>query len=201
MSVVVPHDDDPSARSAGAKHLTTKSLVLRRFTADDRVPFARLNADPAVMEYFPARLTEVEALAFQERIDAHFEEHGFGFWVVSPRDSSELLGLVGLNVPTFEAHFTPCVEIGWRFWPAYWGKGLATEAATACLAFAFQELDLAQVVAFTTVTNARSERVMQRLGMKPCGEFLHPALAGHRYARHLLYRIERARRAVSDELT
>jgi len=174
-----------------APELESDRLVLRRFLPEDHLLFAELNADPTVMQYFPAVLDAAEALAFQQRIDLHFERHGFGFWAVSPRGSTALVGLVGLNVPQFEAHFTPCVEIGWRFRPSYWGRGLATEAAQACLRYAFGPLGLGEIVAFTTVTNARSERLMVRLGMERDGEFLHPGLVGHRYARHVLYRIRR----------
>jgi RimJ/RimL family protein N-acetyltransferase len=194
MYGMVRHSDDLAGTAGSVRHLTTERLVLRRFLPDDRQPFARLNADPLVMKYFPAELSAAQSLAFQERIDAHFEEFGFGLWVVSPHGSNELLGLVGLNVPTFTAHFTPCVEIGWRIWPDHWGKGFALEAARACLALAFSELNLAEVVAFATVTNARSIRVMQRLGMHADGEFLHPALSGHPLCPHVLYRTQDPRR-------
>lgn len=172
--------------------LLTRRLQLRRFVPEDRDPFARLNADPQVMQYFPALLSDAEALAFQHKIDAHFTARGFGFWAVSRSSSLELLGMVGLGVVEFEAHFTPCVEIGWRFFPAYWRQGLAHEAARACLDFAFGDLGLEEVVAFTTHTNQRSQRLMQRLGMQPAGEFLHPALQGHELQPHVLYRIRKS---------
>jgi len=174
-----------------ADTLYGERLQLRRFVPADQEPFARLNADPQVMRYFPAALSATESRAFQQAIDTHFAERGFGFWVVSPRSSTELLGLVGLSVVTFAAPFTPCVEIGWRLDRAHWGQGLARESALLCLAFAFEQLELDEVVAFTTVTNERSERLMQRLGMQTAGDFLHPALTGHPLQRHLLYRMQR----------
>jgi RimJ/RimL family protein N-acetyltransferase len=180
------HIDRQSADS-----LLTERLHLRRLTPEDREPFARLNADSQVMEHFPAQLSPTEAAAFQQKIDAHFATRGFGFWAVSPRASSELLGMVGLGVVEFEAAFTPCIEVGWRLFPAHWGRGIAQEAAQACLDFAFARLQLEEVFAFTAVTNHRSQRLMQRLGMQPAGEFLHPALAGHALERHLLYRIRK----------
>jgi ribosomal-protein-alanine N-acetyltransferase len=171
--------------------LNTERLLLRRWREADREPFARMNADPRVMEYFPALLTREESDALVDRIETHFAERGWGAWAAELRATGEFIGFIGLNVPTFEAHFTPCVEIGWRLAAEHWGKGLATEGARAALDFAFTELRLPEVVSFTTVANHRSRRVMEKIGMThdSADDFDHPGvLDGHALRPHVLYR-------------
>jgi RimJ/RimL family protein N-acetyltransferase len=143
------------------------------------------------MEYFPAPLTCAESDALIDRIEAHFAERGWGPWAAELRATGELIGFIGLSVPTFEAHFTPCVEIGWRLAAAHWGKGLATEGARAALDYGFNELLLPEIVSFATAANLRSRRVMEKLGMtrNPADDFDHPGLTeGHPLRRHVLYR-------------
>ncbi len=111
--------------------LRTERLYLRRWRATDREPFAALNADPRVMEYFPAPLSPEESEALTSRIEGHFEQHGFGVWAVEIKGTAPFAGFIGLSIPRFEAHFTPCVEIGWRLASEYWGCGYATEGARA----------------------------------------------------------------------
>jgi RimJ/RimL family protein N-acetyltransferase len=150
-----------------------------------------MNSDPEVMKYFPSVLSREESDALADRIEAHFVTHGFGLWALEIPDLSRFAGIAGLLVPTFEAKFTPCVEIGWRLARAYWGYGYATEAASATLAFGFDELGLEQIVSFTVPGNARSRRVMEKLGMThdPNDDFEHPSLPeGHALRRHVLYR-------------
>lgn len=171
--------------------ICTTRILLRRWLPTDREPLAQLNADPRVMEFFPARLTRHESDAQFDRIQQHFQEHGFGFWAVEIPGTAKFAGFIGLGVPRFEAHFTPCVEIGWRLAAEHWGRGYATEGATAVLDYGFRELGLSEIVSFTSKHNARSRRVMERIGMKlaESEEFDHPALpADHRLARHVLYR-------------
>lgn len=172
--------------------LRTERLLLRRWRAQDREPFAALNADPAVMEHFPAPLDREASDALVAAIEAGFERHGFGLWALEPREGGELLGFTGLAVPAFEAHFTPAVELGWRLARPAWGYGYATEAARAALEFGFGQVKLDEVVSFTAVGNLRSRAVMERLGMShdPADDFDHPALpSGHRLERHVLYRV------------
>jgi ribosomal-protein-alanine N-acetyltransferase len=175
--------------------LRTERLLLRPWRDSDLEPFAALNSDPAVMEYFAKALDRAESDAFVERIRGHFDRHGFGFWAVEAPGVSDLVGLVGLAIPTFETHFTPCVEIGWRLSREHWGKGYATEAARAALRYGFERLGLPEIVAFTVPSNARSRAVMDRLGMtrSAVDDFDHPNLPeGHRCKRHVLYRIRPA---------
>jgi ribosomal-protein-alanine N-acetyltransferase len=170
----------------------TARLILRRWRINDRQPFAVLNADPEVMEYFPSTLTAAESDRLVDRIEAGFDTHGFGLWALELKSSGEMIGFTGLSVPSFESAFTPTVEIGWRMARAAWGHGLATEAAEACLAEGFLERDLVEVVSFTFEGNLRSRAVMERLGMtrNPSEDFDHPNLpVGHRVARHVLYRM------------
>jgi RimJ/RimL family protein N-acetyltransferase len=177
------------------QELHTERLLLRRWRSADREPFAALNADPRVMEHFPALLSREESDAAADRIEAHFERHGFGLWAVELAGVTPFAGFIGLCVPRCEAHFTPCVEIGWRLAADYWGHGLATEGARAALAFGFESLRLEEIVSYTVPDNLRSRRVMEKLGMthQPTDDFDHPLLpAGHRLSRHVLYRIARS---------
>lgn len=178
--------------------LTTERLILRPWRQSDLAPFAAMNADPRVMEFFPAPLTRAESDAMVARAQAHFDAHGFGLWAAEERDGAPFIGFVGLARPRFEAHFTPCVEIGWRLAVEHWGKGYATEGGSAALRFGFEAAGLDEIVSFTSVGNARSRAVMARLGMvrDPEDDFDHPALPeGHKLRRHVLYRLARGGRA------
>jgi RimJ/RimL family protein N-acetyltransferase len=157
----------------------------------DREPFAALNADPRVVDYLGAARSREESDALAARIEADFALHGFGLWAVEIRGVAPFVGFVGLLAPRFEAHFTPCVEIGWRLAAEHWNRGYATEGARAVMAFAFERLGLDELVSFTAPKNVRSRRVMEKLGMShsPADDFDHPSLPeGHRLRRHVLYR-------------
>ncbi len=173
--------------------LETERLVLRRWQDADRAVLCEINQDPRVMEFFDKQATPPETNAFIDRIEAHFDRHGFGLFAVEHRDDGCLIGFIGLNIPRFEAHFTPCVEIGWRLSAEYWGMGLATEGARETLRFGFEDVGLDEIVAFTSSRpNRRSIRVMEKLGMvhDPEGGFDHPRIpAGHPLRPQVLYRI------------
>src|SRR5438876_2479380 len=111
------------------RELHTERLFLRRWLADDRAPFARLNADPRVVEFLPAALSREQSDAVAERIEIHFQQHGFGLWAVEIPRITPFAGFIGLSIPRFVAAFTPCVEIGWRLDADYWNRGYATEGA------------------------------------------------------------------------
>ena len=169
--------------------IKTPRLLLRPWRHDDREPFAELNADPVVREHYPTLLSREESDTFAGRIEAEFALRGFGLWAVEIPGTAPFAGYVGLSVPSFEAHFTPCVEIGWRLARRFWGHGYATEGARAARDFGFERLGLPEIVSFTVPANIRSIRVMEKIGMTFSGEFDHPALeAGHRLRRHVLYR-------------
>ncbi len=174
--------------------METDRLVLRRWRAQDRAAFAAINADPAVMEHFPAPLSPSESDALADRIEATFEASGFGLWAVEAPGVSPFVGFVGITQVEFEAHFTPAVEVGWRLAHRYWGRGYATEAATAAIDFGFESVGLDEIVSFTVPANRRSRRVMERLGMTsdPAEDFDHPGLpAASALRRHVLYRLRR----------
>lgn len=172
--------------------LETDRLILRRWRDSDLGPFAALNRDPEVMEYFTGTLTESETAEMIERIEAHFEERGFGLWALEEKASGDFFGFAGLSVPRFEAHFTPAVEVGWRFARSHWGKGYATEAARRAMDFGFTESELEEIVSFATPANVRSLAVMRRLGMShdPSDDFDHPKMTeASGLRRHALYRM------------
>jgi RimJ/RimL family protein N-acetyltransferase len=171
--------------------LSTARLVLRRWTPSDRAPFAELNADPEVMRFFPAPLTRRASDELADRIEADLNRQGWGLWALQERRTGRFLGFTGLACATFEAPFTPAVEVGWRLSRTAWGFGFATEAAIAAAAFAFDELGLDEIVSFTAQDNARSRAVMQRLGMQHdhAHDFDHPRVLEDRLRRHVLYRL------------
>ncbi len=176
--------------------LRTERLVLRPWRDTDRAPFAALNADPEVMRYFPAPLTRGESDAMVDAITENFATRGWGLWAVEVVDGPAFVGFVGLNVPGFEAVFTPCVEVGWRLAKEHWSQGYASEGARAALRYGFEVVGLDQILSWTATTNAPSQAVMQRIGMThdPGDDFDHPRMPeGHPLRRHVLYRMPRAR--------
>jgi len=174
--------------------LRTERLLIRAWRDDDVDAAAAMNADPRVMEFFPSIVAPADTAAQIAGTRARLADTGYGFLPVEVVGGASFVGMVGLVVPRFEAHFTPAVEIGWRFAAAHWGRGYATEAARAVLAYGFEQLALPEIVSFTTAANLRSRRVMEKLGMRRAEEddFLHPALAdGHPLKPHVLYRLRR----------
>ena len=177
-----------------AFEIRTARLRLRAWRDEDIEPHAAMNADPRVMEFFPGVLSLEESTALLARGRQRIAERGFGLWPVEVLGGAPFIGMVGLSVPSFEAHFMPAVEIGWRLAADHWGRGYATEAAGAALAYGFDRLGLSEIVSFTTTANARSRRVMEKLGMRraPEDDFLHPMIAeGHPLRPHVLYRLRR----------
>jgi RimJ/RimL family protein N-acetyltransferase len=175
--------------------LRTSRLVLRRWRDTDRASFAALNADPVVMEHFPATLRREESDDLADRIAAGLDERGWGLWAVEIPGTVAFAGFIGLNPATFAAPFTPAVEVGWRLAREHWGSGYATEGARAALTFGFDALALEEIVSFTTHGNARSRRVMERLGMHrdPADDFDNPNVPdGDPLRPHVLYRLDRA---------
>jgi RimJ/RimL family protein N-acetyltransferase len=170
--------------------IETERLRLRQWRLADREPFAAMNADPRVMEFFPATLTQAESDAMADRCQLLIEERGWGFWAAECKATREFIGFVGLHTPSAELPFSPCVEVGWRLAFPYWGKGFASEAAKEALLVGFHSLGLKEVVSFTAVGNLRSRAVMERLGMQECGTFDHPQVPeGLGLRRHCLYRL------------
>ncbi|MDN3681311.1 GNAT family N-acetyltransferase [Vibrio tapetis subsp. quintayensis] len=173
--------------------LETERLILRQWKDDDKPGYAKLNADPKVMTYFPALLNQAESDAQADLIHSLIEANGFGFWAVELKSSGEFIGFVGLHKQAApEIPNTPMIEIGWRLSSEYWGKGYAPEAAEKALEFAFEQLNLAQVYAFTALPNIPSQRVMSKIGMINIDQdFDSPKLPkGHALERHCLFEIK-----------
>jgi len=176
--------------------VSTERLRLRQWCDADRAPFAALNADLLVMQYFASVINREASDRSIDTWQAEFAERGWSNWAVELDQTGEFIGFVGLSVPRrAELPFMPCVEIGWRLARPFWGRGYATEAAKAALAVGFERLRLSEIVSFTSLVNRPSRAVMERVGMLDSGEdFDHPALAaGSELRRHCLYRISHAR--------
>ena len=176
--------------------IETPRLFLRQWTPEDREPFYRINSDPRVMEHFPGTLSRSESEQLIVGIESHFARHGFGLFAAELRETRQFIGFIGISIPAFDAPFMPAVEIGWRLDPAFWNRGLATEGARAVLRYAFDVLELKEVVSFTVPDNFASRRVMEKLGMTrdSAHDFDHPRVpVGHRLRRHVLYRLSNAR--------
>ncbi len=176
------------------KILTTERLILRPWQESDIEPFARLNADPRVMEFFPETRNRQQSCEELNRIKAHFEEHGWGFWAVSVIDGADFIGFIGLKYFNLFPQIPQTVEIGWRLAFEYWGKGYATEGAQESLKYGFNDLNFEEIIAITAVQNTPSRNVMKKLGMHHNHEddFDHPHIPeGNKVKRHVLYRLKK----------
>ncbi len=172
----------------------SERLGFRNWQEADKVAFSKMNADPAVMEYFPTTKTKEESDKLVDRLNDHFLEKGLTFYAVDQLKNGEFVGFIGLIHSAMETDFTPCVEIGWRLKKAAWGKGYATEGAIRCLEYGFNDLDLKEIYSFTPLPNKRSERVMQKIGMTKIKEFGHPWIdAKDPLFIHVLYRKEKTK--------
>lgn len=155
---------------------TSERLGFRNWLPEDAPSMAALNADPEVMRFFPKTQTLSETQVFIDRMLAHHTEKGYCYFAVDVLETNTFIGFIGLKEQTYDAPFTPCVDIGWRLHKNAWGKGYATEGAKRCLTFAFNTLQLSNVKSVCPAINTPSERVMQKAGMTKVGTFLHPAL-------------------------
>ena len=174
--------------------MKTKRLILRAWKQSDLEPFAKMNADHRVMEYYPSVKTLQESIEEYHRFLEQFKKNGWGFWAVSKIGGPDFIGFIGLNQVSFLSHFTPAVEIGWRLDYDHWRQGYATEGAIASLRYGFEQLHLNEIVSFTVPENSRSRAVMVRIGMHrdPEDDFDHPKMPeGHKLRKHVLYRINR----------
>jgi len=173
--------------------IRTNRLILRQWNSTDLEPFANLNADPRVREFFPGLQTKEESDRSVSIMADHIQKYGWGFWATSLIETGEFIGFIGLEDVHFKAEFTPAVEIGWRLAFKHWGKGYATEGAVASIAYGFNTLNLDEIVSFTAVKNVRSRSVMERIGMHydPAGDFDHLKMEeGNSVRRHVLYRLK-----------
>lgn len=170
----------------------TERLHLRQWRHTDYEPFADLNADPQAMAFLPHPLPVSASDALAHRNALHIAERGWGLWAAQDKVSQEFIGFIGLQPCAVTLPFAPAVELVWRISPLYWGRGLATEGARGAQRVGFEQLGLREIVAFTAVSNLRSQGVMRRLGMREAGRFEHPALpGGHPLRAHALFRMSR----------
>ena len=170
----------------------TERLVMREWRESDIDPFSQMCSDERVMKYFPSVMSYDECVGFVKRVIQHHAEDGFGLWVVDVDGS--FAGFTGLARATFATPFNPCVEVGWRLAPWAWGRGYASEAAKESLRIGFEEHQISEIFSFTTRTNAPSEAVMKRIGMKRREDldFEHPNTPGWWGQSHIVYSINQA---------
>lgn len=172
--------------------ILTDRIGLRQWGSKDYEPFAEMNADPEVRKYFPKLMTHEESDRLIERSMGQIMELGYGFWATDIWATGEFIGMVGIAPVLFESFFTPCTEIGWRLKKSAWGNGYATEAAAACLDYAFNKLNIQEIYSFTAIPNTPSENVMKKIGMQKVGEFDHPNIPdGNWLKRSVLYKKEK----------
>jgi RimJ/RimL family protein N-acetyltransferase len=172
--------------------IETDRLILREWRDEDLPAFAQMNADPLVMQHMPRQLNREESDNLVDRFSGDFAAHGFGLWAVEIPEVADFAGFARLSRPSFESHFTPCIEVAWRFASSYWNRGYATEAARAATEHGFNNRKLPEIVSSTVPHNLASRRVMEKIGMShdPSEDFDHPALAaGHPLRSHVLYRL------------
>ena len=173
-------------------HIETDRLILREWKEDDKEAFARINADPMIMEFFPRQLGEDDSNKLADRFQKHIEDHGFGFYAVELKKTGEFMGFAGLDNVDSRMPFAPAVEIAWRLDYGFWGSGYGTEAATAVLEHAFTKLKLKEIVGYAVHDNSRAIKLMEKIDMKhdAKGDFDYPSLpVGHPLGRFVLYRI------------
>jgi len=145
-------------------HLETERLILREWEDYDLADFARMNADPVVMQYLPRTFDEKATKRHMAEFQKHFKKHGYGLYVLEERETGEFVGFTGLNHVDFEAKFTPAIELAWRLDYEFWGKGYGSEAAKGVMNHAFNDLGIDELVAFTVYDNTRTIHLMEKLG-------------------------------------
>lgn len=176
--------------------IRTPRLLLRNWKDSDIQPFIAMGQDERVRKYFPSLASEEESRDSIERNRAMFLDQGWGMWAAEEQTDNTFIGFIGIRKVPYELPFpsleSPMVEVGWALRPQWWNQGLATEGALASLRFGFQTLELKEIVSFTSLLNAPSIRVMQKIGMHRdiADDFDHPRVAkDHELCRHLVYRM------------
>ncbi len=171
-------------------YFTSDRLIFRDWSEDDLIGFRKMNQDKEVMEYFSKVLTEEESNIFARKIQEELTECHYGLFAVETKDEHIFIGFIGFHKATFEAFFTPCIEIGWRLNKTYWFQGYATEGAKACLVYAKNRFNFNEVYSFTAKINKRSENVMKKIQMEKVAEFQYPKIdKDNPLSEHVLYRI------------
>lgn len=146
--------------------LETQRLLLREFTLDDLDVFASLMANPEVMRFSlsgPMKDKEQAREYLQKRILDHYILYGYGLYAVFHKENSCFIGLTGLISQNIDGENK--TELGYRLDPNYWGKGLASEASSAFCRYAFDQLDIDELISIIDPHNIRSLEVAKRIGM------------------------------------
>ena len=169
-------------------YMESPRLLIRSWKDSDTEAYIRMNLDPLVMKYFPSTVTSTDTQLHIQKIKSHFDTYHYGLFALELKSEKKFIGFTGFSHPSFEAYFTPCVEIGWRIDAAYWKQGIGTEAASTCMKYGFENLHFEKIYSFTSIHNTASEKLMQKIGMIKIDEFDHPALAKDHYlCKHVLY--------------
>ncbi len=170
----------------------TEHLGFRRWNEDDKIPFAKMNANKNVMKFFPEILSKEQSDELVDKINNNFNEYGFGLWAVEKKETQQFIGFIGFSMATFKSFFTPCIEIGWRLDNKHWNKGYATEGAKVCLEYGFNNLGIDRIYSFTAQLNIPSINVMKKLGLRKVGTFEHPRVKNDDPLKlHVLYKLDK----------
>lgn len=167
--------------------IETERLLLRPWRTSDKKEFFRINQDPNVIAYLPGSLTMQEVEDFIQRQQQSLEKYGYCLWAAEVKETSHLIGFIGLNW----TDFLNKIEIGWRLCSKHWGSGYATEGANEVIKYGFNKLNIKEIVSFTIPENKRSIMVMERIGMQRdfTADFNHPKIPiGHHLSKHILYK-------------
>ncbi|MFK7783398.1 GNAT family N-acetyltransferase [Psychroserpens sp.] len=172
---------------------TSERLGFRNWNKTDLSEFANINSDLEVMEYFPKPLTKKETSDFIDRLQKHYDTHGYNYFATEILETGELIGFIGLAYQEYQTKFTPATDIGWRLKPSSWGNGYATEGAKRCLKFAFEDLNIKHIISVFTEKNTKSENIMKKIGMKKVGAFNHPKLSEYpEFEKCICYEIKKS---------
>ncbi|WP_121665299.1 GNAT family N-acetyltransferase [Mesonia aquimarina] len=170
----------------------SERLGFRNWTENDLDEFAKINADLDVMKHFPRPLSKTETAEFIDRLKIHYNKYGYNYFATEILKTGELIGFIGLAYQNYKTDFTPATDIGWRLKRSAWGNGFATEGAKKCLEFAFNHLNLKNIISTCSKQNKQSENVMIKIGMEKVGEFNHPNLKEYpAYEKCILYKINK----------
>lgn len=173
---------------------TSQRLGFRCWEDEDIIPMTDINADTEVMKFFPATQGREQTVAFIQRMQTQYGEKGYCYFAVDTLHDGRFIGFIGLSFQTFEAPFTPCVDIGWRLAQSSWGNGYATEGALGCVQYGFQLPGIEEIYSMAPLVNEPSIRVMQKIGMEYISGFRHPFLDGNdRLEYCVLYKIKKPR--------
>ena len=152
--------------------IETERLLLRGWGDVDVEPYARLCADPEVMRFIGkgSVLNREQSRAQVSRFAEHWDGRGFGLWALEEKGSGAFVGFAGLAHQEDWSEGEHKTEVGWRLDRAFWGHGLATEAAKAGVAYGFETLGLERIISIIQPGNTASRRVAEKAGLTPRGE-------------------------------